>query len=49
MPVYAQREYEKRRSEINKGRNKIKNNPQIQEEIRRYEESFACFIVFASP
>jgi len=36
MPSYAQREYERRRSEINKDRNKIKNSPEIQETIRKY-------------
>lgn len=36
MPAYAQRSYEKRRSEINKGRSKIKDNPHIQETIRKY-------------
>lgn len=34
MPAYAQREYELRRSEINKGRRKLLNNPEMIEEIR---------------
>ena len=34
QPIYAQREYERRRSEINKGRNKLKNNPEMLAEIR---------------
>ena len=34
-PEYAQREYEHRRSEINKGRNKLKNNPEMIIELKR--------------
>lgn len=36
MPAHAQREYERRRSEINKGRSKLKSNPEMVQEIRRY-------------
>lgn len=34
-PEYAQREYEHRRSEINKGRNKLKNNVEMLAELKR--------------
>lgn len=34
-PEYAQREYERRRSEINKGRSKLKNNPGMIIELKR--------------
>jgi len=34
MPAYAQREYERMRSEINKGRSKLKNNPKMIREIK---------------
>ncbi len=33
-PIFAQREYEYRRSKINKWRNKLKNNPEMIEEIK---------------
>lgn len=36
MPVHAQRLYEHRRSEINKGRSKIRDNQKIQHIIRQY-------------
>jgi len=35
MPVYAQRVYENMRSEINKWRSKLKNNPKMVKEIKR--------------
>jgi transposase, IS30 family len=34
-PEHAQREYDRRRSEINKWRCKLKNNPKILEEVKR--------------
>lgn len=36
MPAYAQRTYENMRSEINKWRSKLKNNPKMIKEIREY-------------
>ena len=33
-PIFAQREYEYRRSKINKWRNRLKNNPEMIEEIK---------------
>lgn len=36
MPAYAQIMYEKRRSEINKGRSKIRDNKELQELIKTY-------------
>ena len=35
-PLQAQWNYEKRRSEINKWRNKLKNNPEMLEVIRKH-------------
>lgn len=36
QPAYAQREYELRRSEINKWRRKLKNNPEMLDTIRKH-------------
>lgn len=36
MPAHAQREYERRRSEINKWRSKLKSNKDMIQEIKRY-------------
>ena len=36
MPAYAQREYERIRSEINKWRSKLKENPKMIREVKKY-------------